>query len=154
MEAVPRERRNRWCVPPTPPPRQVNRMHVQIERAHSYVVVRPSGSFYGGGETTELEHKLGAVVDGTTPIVVVDLARTQDLNSNAIGVLIGAYRRSQVRGVALCLCGVDQSLLNVLTVLKLVNVLPVFPDVARALAGMSAPPRVTPAAVAAPLPAA
>jgi anti-anti-sigma factor len=119
-------------------------MHVQIERAHSYAVVRPAGSFYGGGETTELEHKLGALIDGGTPIVVVDLARTQDLNSSAIGVLVGAYRRSQPRGVALCLCGVDQSLLNVLTVLKLVNVLPVFPDVPRALAGMAAPAR-TPA---------
>jgi hypothetical protein len=42
-------------------------------------------------------------------------------------------------------CGVDRSLLNVLAVLKLVNVLPVFPDLAHALAGMSAPRRVTPA---------
>jgi anti-anti-sigma factor len=124
-------------------------MHVQIERAHSYAVVRPVGSFYGGGETTELEHKLGVLIDGGAPIVVVDLGRTQDLNSSAIGVLVGAYRRSQPRGVALCLCGVDQSLLNVLTVLKLVNVLPVFPDVSRALAGMAAPVRtVVPVAVA------
>ena len=119
-------------------------MHVQIDRAHSYAVVRPSGSFYGGGETTDLERKLGALVDAGVPIVVVDLARTQDLNSNAIGVLVGAFRRSQGRGVAFCLCGVDRSLLNVLAVLKLVNVLPVFPDLAHALAGMSAPHRVTP----------
>jgi anti-anti-sigma factor len=114
-------------------------MQVQIDRAHSYAVVRPAGSFFGGGETTDLEHKLGVLIDGGVPIVVVDLARTQHLNSNAIGVLVGASRRSQSRGVALCLCGVDQSLLNVLTVLKLVNVLPVFPDVTRALAGMAAP---------------
>ena len=119
-------------------------MHVQIDRAHSFAVVRPSGSFYGGGETTELEHKLGTLVDGGVPIVVVDLARTQDLNSNAIGVLVGAFHRSQGRGVALCLCGVDRSLLNVLAVLKLVNVLPVFPDLANALAGMSAPHRAAP----------
>jgi anti-anti-sigma factor len=125
-------------------------MHVQIERAHSFAVVRPMGSFYGGGETTEMEHKLGAVIDGSTPIVVVDLARTQDLNSNAIGVLVGAYRRSQSRNVALCLCGVDRSLLNVLTVLKLVNVLPVFPDLASALAGMTRPARHAPTSTVAP----
>ncbi len=125
-------------------------MRVQIERAHSYAVVRPNGSFYGGGETSELEHKLGLMVDGTVPVVVVDLSRAHDLNSNAIGVLVGAFRRSQTRGVALGLCGVDQSLLNILTVLKLVNVLPVFPDLAHALAGMSAPAR--PASESAPAP--
>jgi anti-anti-sigma factor len=125
-------------------------MHVQIERAHSYAVVRPSGSFYGGGETTELEHKLGTLLNGGVPMVVVDLARTLDLNSNAIGILVGAFRRSQSRGVAFCLCGVDRSLLNVLAVLKLVNVLPVFPDLAHALAGSSASHRAAPRTAAPP----
>ena len=109
-------------------------MQVQVEHGHSFAIVRPVGSFYGGGETQELEHKLGALIDDGLPVVVVDLSRTRDLNSNAIGVLIGGQRRALLRGTSLRLCGADQAIQNVLTILKLVNVLPVFDRVEAALA--------------------
>lgn len=115
-------------------------MQVQVEHGHSFAIVRPVGSFYGGGETVELEHKLGALIDDGLPVVVVDLSRTRDLNSNAIGVLIGGQRRAMARGTLLRLCGADQGLLNVLTILKLVNVLPVFDRVETALASVPARP--------------
>lgn len=112
-------------------------MQVQVERGHSFAVVRPIGSFYGGSETDELERKLGALLEDGVPIVVVDLSRTRDLNSSAIGVLIGGYRRAVARDAALCLSGADQALQNVLTILKLVNVLPVYDRVETALAAVA-----------------
>jgi anti-anti-sigma factor len=112
-------------------------MHVHVERGHSYAVVQPIGSFYGGDESGELEHKLGAVVDSGVSTVVVDLSRTLDLNSTAIGIIVGAYRRAVAREVELRLSGADADLQNVLMILKLVTVIPMFETVQEALAARS-----------------
>jgi anti-anti-sigma factor len=124
-------------------------MQVQVERGQRFAVVRPVGSFYGGSETVDLEHVLGALIDEQLSIVVIDLSRTRDLNSSAIGVLVGAYRRATARGTALRLSGADRALQNVLTILKLVNVLPVYDHVEAALAAMpSRPGSIAPAVAA------
>jgi len=107
-------------------------MQVHVEQLHSLALVRPVGRFYGGDETTELEHKLGALLDGTRN-VIVDLERTRDLNSSAIGVLLGAHRQAQQRDAQLALCNADRNIESVLVILRLVNVLPVFPDVESAV---------------------
>jgi anti-sigma B factor antagonist len=111
----------------------VRKMHVHVEHGRTFTLVRPIGSFYGGGETRELERNLGIAVDGGSPVVVIDLARTRDLNSTAIGVLVGAYRRASTRGAELRLCNVQSDLQSVLTVIKLVNVIPVFDSLEKAL---------------------
>jgi anti-anti-sigma factor len=108
-------------------------MHVQVETLHSLAIVRPIGRFYGGAETAELEHKLGALLDGTRN-VIVDLERTRDLNSIAIGALMAAHRQALAHAAQLALCHADRSIENVLTILKLVNVLPVYSDHAAAVA--------------------
>ena len=114
-------------------------MQVHVELGRTYVVVRPVGSFYGGDETVELERKLGAAVDRGNAIVVIDLSRTRDLNSTAIGIIVGAYRRATARGAELRLACVEADLQNVLAVLKLVNVIPVYDAVQKALTDPAPP---------------
>ena len=108
-------------------------MQVHVEHGRTYVLVRPIGSFYGGDETVDLERKLGAAVSGGIPVIVVDLSRTRDLNSTAIGVLVGAYRRALARSSELRLACVEADLQSVLAVLKLVNIIPVYDTVEKAL---------------------
>lgn len=121
-------------------------MHVHVEHGRTYTLVRPIGSFYGGGETRELERKLGIAVDGGSPLVVIDLGRTRDLNSTAIGVLVGAFRRASGRGTELRLCNVEADLQSVLTVIKLVNVIPVFGSLEKALTASPQRPAAAPPA--------
>jgi anti-anti-sigma factor len=111
-------------------------MHVQVETLHSLAIVRPIGRFYGGAETAELEHKLGSLLDGSRS-VIVDLERTRDLNSIAIGTLMAAHRQAQAHSAQFALCHADRSIENVLTILKLVNVLPVYSDHGAAIAAFS-----------------
>jgi anti-anti-sigma factor len=122
-------------------------MHVQVEQLHSLVIVRPIGRFYGGDETAELEHKLGALIDGTRNIII-DLERTRDLNSIAIGALLAAHRQALAHAAQLALCNADRGIENVLTILKLVNVLPVYADQHAAVAafGPRTPTRTATAA--------
>jgi anti-anti-sigma factor len=114
-------------------------MAVHVEKMHSIALVRPVGRFYGGDETAELEHKLGALLDGTRN-VVIDLERTRDLNSSAIGVLLGALRQAKAHDAEIALCNADRSIENVLTIVRLVNVLPVHRDVASAVASFGPRP--------------
>ena len=100
-------------------------MHVHIERHHRFAVVRPLGRFFGGNESQELEHRLGALLDSGVRGIIVDLERTLHLNSTAIGVLVGAYQRALLRGVGLRLCNADRGIHSMLVILKLVNVMPV-----------------------------
>jgi anti-sigma B factor antagonist len=114
-------------------------MHVHVERGRTYALVRPIGSFFGGSESMDLEHILGTVVEDGVQLIVVDLSRTKNLNSTAIGILVGIFRRAESRGCELRLCGADADLQNVLMILKLVNVIPVFATVDQAI---SAPPQI------------
>lgn len=100
-------------------------MQVFVERRVDVGIVRPIGRFLGGSETRELEYKLGALLDEGARLIIVDLERTQHLNSVAIGILAGTYQRGAERGVPVRLCNPDRSIRNVLVILKLVNVLPV-----------------------------
>src|SRR5262245_5586922 len=126
-------------------------MHVHVEHGRTFVLVRPIGSFYGGDETDELERKLGVAIDDGAPVIVVDLSRTLDLNSTAIGILVGAHRRAVSRGTDLRLCRVEADLQSVLAVLKLVNVIPLYDTFEAALA---APLRQEPPSEAASQPSA
>lgn len=108
-------------------------MHVFVERRFDVGYVRPVGRFLGGGETRELEYKLGALLDEGARLIVIDLERTQHLNSIAIGILAGTYQRAAERGVPVRLCNADRSIRNVLVILKLVNVLPVFDSLEAAM---------------------
>jgi anti-anti-sigma factor len=123
-------------------------MHVQVEKLQSLAIVRPIGRFYGGDETAELEHKLGILLDGTRN-VIVDLERTRDLNSSAIGALVAAQRQAAAHAAQIALCHVDRSIENMLTIIKLVNVLPVYADAAAAVAAFSPRPAAVPPTVAA-----
>ena len=132
-------------------------MHVHVERHQVVAVVRPIGRFFGGDETTELEHKLGTLLETGTRCVIVDLQRTQHLNSTALGVLVQAHLRAAARGIDLRLCNADGGIRSVLVVLKLVNLMPVDDSMEQAWEGWrrsgalvavagSAPTRQRPAA--------
>ncbi|UCE02708.1 MAG: STAS domain-containing protein [Candidatus Latescibacterota bacterium] len=116
-------------------------MRVHIERHPHAVVVQPEGRFYGGRETKELETKIGALVSEGHACLIVDLARTQHLNSVAIGVLVGAHIRAERRGTEVRVCNADQGIHHTLIVLKLVNEMHVFDTLQQAIA---APRRRTP----------
>ena len=130
-------------------------MHVHILRKSGVAVVRPEGRFFGGSETRELESKLGALLTERHPIVVVDLERTQHLNSTALGVLVGAHRHAAHLGAEVRLCNIDRGIRHTLVILKLVNEMIVYDSLRDAVvaplnATSAAPLRATAAPVLAP----
>ncbi len=112
-------------------------MAVLTEKIGDIVVVIPEGMLRGDKETDQVERELRRLLQGGQRKVLLDLHKTTHLNSLAIGSLAGVHATAINRNAHLYVCNVERRIQNVLTVLRLINVLNVFDtrdDAVRALA--------------------
>jgi anti-anti-sigma factor len=64
--------------------------YVQLDRREEGVVLTPSTNLLGGDETDELQRVLRELGAERAPRVIVDLKKTEIMNSTATAVLLGA----------------------------------------------------------------
>jgi anti-sigma B factor antagonist len=69
------------------------------------------------------------------PAIVVDLSGVSFIDSTALGVLVGAYRRQEEAGGTLRLVVTEPRILKVLEITALTSVFPVFASVDEAVHG-------------------
>lgn len=112
-------------------------MAVRTEKIADVFVVLPEGMLKGDKETSQLEHELRRLVQGGQAKILLDLRNTTHLNSIAIGVLAGVHTSAANRGLRFAVCNVERRIQNVLTILKLVNVLNVYDTREDALAALA-----------------
>lgn len=98
-------------------------MAIRTEKIDDVVIVLPDGMLKGDKETRQLEHELRRLLELPTNKILLDLRNTTHLNSIAIGVVAGVHASAANRGAAFFVCNVERRITNVLTILKLVNVL-------------------------------
>lgn len=67
------------------------------------------------------------------PVVVLDFARLDYMNSTGIGLLVTTLVRAQRAGVRLVACGLDGHYREIFSLTRLDDAIPVFPDVSAAL---------------------
>ena len=101
-------------------------MAVRTERIGDVFVVLPEGMLKGDKETNHLESELRRLVQANQKKILLDLRNTTHLNSTAIGVVVGVHASATNRGLAFYVCNIERRIHNVLTILKLVNVLNAF----------------------------
>lgn len=101
-------------------------MAVLTEKFADVVVVIPEGMLRGDKETNQVENELRRLLQGGQQKVLLDLQKTTHLSSIAIGVLAGVHTTAANRGAHFYVCNVERRIQNVLTVLRLVNVLNVY----------------------------
>ena len=123
-------------------------MNPRVAHVGDVAVVTPEGMLLGGAETVALEAAVRQLLDGGQRKVLLDLRRTQHLSSNPIGVLIGLQVSAQGRGAAFHVCNADKKIRNVLSLLRVVEVLRVFDTTEEAMRAFAAlgppPPRAVP----------
>lgn len=69
-----------------------------------------------------------------TPVVVIDLTAVSFVDSTALGVLVGSYRRLRDGGGSLRLVVAEPRILKVFEITDLIRVIPIFGTVDEALA--------------------
>ena len=109
-------------------------MALRTEKLDDVVAVLPEGMLKGDRETNQLESELRRLIDGGQKKILLDLRNTTHLNSVAIGTVVGVHTSAAKRGVAFYVCNIERRIQNVLTILKLLNVLNCFDTREEALA--------------------
>ena len=112
-------------------------MALRTERLDDVVAVVPDGMLTGDKETNHLESELRRLIDGGEKKILLDLRNTSHLNSIAIGVVTGVHTSAAKRGVLFYVCNIERRIHNVLTIIKLVNVLNVYDTREEALAAFA-----------------
>jgi anti-anti-sigma factor len=101
-------------------------MAIRTEKVDDVFIIVPEGMLKGDKETNQLDYELRRLVQGGQTKILLDLRNTTHLNSIAIGVLAGVHTSAANRGLHFAVCNVERRIQNVLTILKLVNVLNVY----------------------------
>jgi anti-sigma B factor antagonist len=111
-------------------------MTFEIEdvRSGEVPVVRVAGEIDVATAPSLREH-LAAHESAGVPVVVVDLTDVTFVDSTALGVLVGAYRRLGDAGSALRLVVTEARILKVLEITDLMSVFPIYATVDEAVRG-------------------
>jgi anti-anti-sigma factor len=112
-------------------------MAIRTEKIGDVFVIVPEGMLKGDKETSQLDYELRRLVQGNQQKILLDLRNTSHLNSIAIGVLAGVHTSAATRGLNFAVCNLERRIQNVLTILKLVNVLHVYDTREDALAAFA-----------------
>ena len=98
-------------------------MAVMTEKIGDVVVVIPEGMLKGDKETDQLQSELLRQLQGGQKKILLDLRNTTYLNSIAIGILARIHTRAATSGAHFYVCNVERRIENMLTIVRLVNVL-------------------------------
>jgi len=113
-------------------------MKIETREEGGCQVVAIVGSADVGASAALREALLGAIESGAKQLVC-DLARTDFICSDALGVMITAYLKARTRGGAVCLAGPQDHLRDVLQTTRLDHLFDVFADVPTAVRCCKAP---------------
>jgi len=97
-------------------------------------IVELHGQFIGGDETDAVRDTLIQLGHEAGSRIVVDLTDVSFVNSSFIGVLLGANAVAVRHRASIVLAGMQESVLEVITITKMQLVFDLFDDVRQALA--------------------
>jgi anti-anti-sigma factor len=108
---------------------------LEVRQSGAVIVVRfTTRRILGEGPCQAVGGELSALADGESrPLLLLDFAGVERLDSAALGKLIGLHRRVKAAGGRLALCGLNPELAETFANLKLHRVLNVYAGEAEAL---------------------
>ena len=83
-------------------------------------------------QTRELEDQLTKLFDETYIYFIIDLAETSYINSGGLRCLVAAWRKAKQRGGNLLICGLDERLQEIFSMVGFHRVFQIYPNVASA----------------------
>lgn len=109
-------------------------MRIEEERKGSVIVLRPHGPV-AGADVEQFRVQLARALGGDNTGAMVDLARVQYLDSQALEALVDAAEKCIRSQWTLALCGADETVREVLVLTGLDTLFQQFPSVEAASAG-------------------
>ncbi len=112
-------------------------MAIARRQEGSVTVLSPNGSYFGDGETDDLQRAILAEAGAGNQRLVLNLTECETMNSIAIGVLMRAFTNYRSRQGDIRLCGMSQRLVELFTMTKLVHVFGHYETEAEAIASFA-----------------
>jgi len=109
-------------------------MSLHIERQGEVAVVVPNGPLDGGKLTRELQTEMRKLIYDDQQCILLNLGKVPRVSSMGIGALAGIHISATNRHVQLHVCGVEKRIKDLLTIVKLIQVLHVFDKCEEAMA--------------------
>jgi len=113
-------------------------MKVKGYEKDGVAIIEPEGKLMGGADTGELDEKLYALLGRGQLKVVVDLGKTDWMNSSGIAILIHHWRKFSDAGGKLKLANLTKKIEKIMIIAKLTTVFEVFDSLDEALASFRA----------------
>ena len=96
-------------------------------------VIEIKGSLVGDGETDKFRTNVQDFIEQGNKCLIVDLGKVNYVNSSGIGALISAYTSYKKNGGEVKLSGINNNVLNLLAVTKLIDIFEVSDTVNEAM---------------------
>ena len=109
-------------------------MKVKAYDKNGVAVIEPEGKLMGGVDTGELDEKLYALLGRGQLKVVVDLGKTDWMNSSGIAILIHHWKKFNDAGGNLKLANLTKKIEKIMVIAKLTTVFEVHDKLEDALA--------------------
>ncbi len=87
-------------------------------------------------QTPRLEATLTSLLDAGRPIIIVDLTETTYINSGGLRCLVSAWRQARQQDGDLVLCGLNERLQEIFSMVGFDKVFAIYPDFEEAITGI------------------
>ena len=94
-------------------------MSLSVEVRGDITILTPSGMFWGGEETEQLESRFQELAANGTQKLLVNLGKTAFMSSLVVNELVHAYRGYNERGARMKLCCVGSRIDQILVITRL-----------------------------------
>ncbi|MEZ5064997.1 MAG: STAS domain-containing protein [bacterium] len=91
------------------------------------VTLRPNLERFDTATAPEFKRKIHEIADRGDRIIVLDLSRTEYIDSTALGALVSGFKAVAPDG-RLVLCGISVAVETMLSITRMDRILPAFPD--------------------------
>jgi len=112
-------------------------MQLNVEERYNAVVFHLKGKLVGGPDAKNISDKVHTLIDQGKTHVVLDMSGVNYMNSSGIGILIRTYTTLINNGGDLKLASIDDKIEGVLSITKLMQVLPEYKTVDEAIASIN-----------------
>jgi anti-sigma B factor antagonist len=112
-------------------------MQVNVEERYKAVFFHLKGKLMGGPDAKSINEKVHSLIDQGKKHIVMDMSGVHYMNSTGIGILISAYTTLVNNGGDLKLASMDDKIEGVLSITKLIQVLPEYETVDEAIGSIN-----------------
>jgi anti-sigma B factor antagonist len=112
-------------------------MQVNVEERYNAVIFHLKGKLMGGPDAKNISEKVHSLIDQGKKHIVLDMSGVHYMNSTGIGILISTYTTLLNNGGDLKLASLDDKIEGVLSITKLMQVLPDYKTIDQAISSIN-----------------